>query len=66
MREIGRNKIYSVLDTSPLRCSLMYVYDTFQTTETFTVDGHRYTHTLTHTTTHTHTHTRTHTHTHTE
>ena len=44
MTEIGRDKIYSVLKTLPL----VHVYDKFQTAETFTVDGHKYTHTLIH------------------
>ena len=44
MTEIGRDKIYSVLKTLPL----VHVYDKFQTAETFTVDGHKYTHTHIH------------------
>ena len=44
MTEIGRGKTYSVLNTLPLRCSLTHVYDKFQTAETVTVDGHKYTH----------------------
>lgn len=48
MTEIGRGKIYSVLNTLLLRCSLTHAYDKFQTAETVTVDGHKYTHTHIH------------------
>ena len=44
-RNWQRQNIYC---SEHIAVALMHVYDKFQTAETFTVDGHKYTHTLIH------------------